>query len=180
MYKPTVYISCGILRKVPPKRHHKRQKAKTRRLRHHLRKHHNFPRRWRTSNSRSKTLPPPNQTDSLQPSDHGYLNDKKVYHVTRKADKAIHFLTEPLEVGETVVQKIDWDRRFDHMQQHSGQHLITAVIDRQLGYPTVSWWLGEEVSYIELGEMIIYRWHHMKFLFSHSFDNHGANTESRR
>lgn len=86
----------------------------------------------------------------FQPSDYGYLNDKRVYQVTRKADKAIHFLTEPLNVGENVKQLIDWDRRFDHMQQHSGQHLITAVIDREFKYATLSWWLGESVSYIEL------------------------------
>lgn len=74
-----------------------------------------------------------------------------MYNVKRIADKALHFVTEPLNVGETVHQTIDWDRRFDHMQQHSGQHLITAVIDKEFKYTTVSWWLGEEVSYIELG-----------------------------
>lgn len=87
----------------------------------------------------------------LQPSDYGHLNDKKVYHVKRQYDKAIHFTTEPLQVGETVRQSINWNRRFDHMQQHSGQHLITAIIDQEFNYPTVSWWLGEEASYIELG-----------------------------
>lgn len=74
-----------------------------------------------------------------------------MYHVKRKADKAVHFVTDPLEVGETVYQTIDWERRFDHMQQHSGQHLITAIIDKEFSYTTVSWWLGEEVCYIELG-----------------------------
>lgn len=87
-----------------------------------------------------------------QPSDHGYLNDKRVHHVKRIADQAVHFLTEPLDVGETVHQTIDWERRFDHMQHHSGQHLISAVIDREFNYTTVSWWLGEEVCYIELGD----------------------------
>lgn len=91
------------------------------------------------------------KNEFFQPSDYGYLNNKRVYHVKRKADKAIHFLTDSLDAGETVHQTIDWDRRFDHMQQHSGQHLITAVIDREFKYTTVSWWLGEEVSYIELG-----------------------------
>lgn len=87
----------------------------------------------------------------FQPCDYGYLNDKRVYQVTRKFDKALHFVTEPLSIGENVKQVIDWDRRFDHMQQHSGQHLITAVIDREFKYPTISWWLGESVSYIKLG-----------------------------
>ena len=43
--------------------------------------------------------------------------------VTRKSGKAIHFIesAKPLTSGETVLQKVDWKRRFDHMQQHSGQ-----------------------------------------------------------
>lgn len=75
--------------------------------------------------------------------------------MSRKGDKAIHFITEPLEIGQNVKQTIDWNRRFDHMQQHSGQHLITAVIDQELKYPTISWWLGEEVSHIELGMSLL-------------------------
>lgn len=75
----------------------------------------------------------------------------EVIKVIRRFDKAIHLTKLPLEVGSEVVGRVNWDRRFDHMQQHSGQHLITAVIDRMLKFSTVSWWLGEQVSYIELG-----------------------------
>ena len=54
-----------------------------------------------------------------------------------------------------MVQKIDWTRRFDHMQQHTGQHLISAIFDK-CGIETLSWWMAENdtgkvgVSYIEL------------------------------
>ncbi|KAG5886566.1 hypothetical protein JTB14_011278 [Gonioctena quinquepunctata] len=85
-----------------------------------------------------------------QPCDHGFLNDVRVEQVSRREDKAIHFTDKPLEVGATVKQTIDWNRRFDHMQQHSGQHLLSAVLEKQFKYPTVSWWLGEEDSYVEL------------------------------
>ncbi|KAI4461228.1 alanyl-trna editing protein [Holotrichia oblita] len=85
-----------------------------------------------------------------EPSDQGYLNDKKVHQVVRRGALAVHLTEEPLNIGDEVVQKIDWNRRLDHMQQHSGQHLITAIIDREFKYSTVSWWLGEEVSHIEL------------------------------
>lgn len=74
--------------------------------------------------------------------------------VIRKGDKAIHIINEPLAIGSEVKQTINWERRFDHMQQHSGQHLITALIDQEFKYPTLSWWLGEEVSYIELGKLL--------------------------
>lgn len=46
--------------------------------------------------------------------------------------------------------RVDWQRRLDHMQQHSGQHLITDLVESEFGYETTSWWLGSEVSYIEL------------------------------
>ncbi|CAH1180152.1 unnamed protein product [Phaedon cochleariae] len=85
-----------------------------------------------------------------QPCDYGFLNDIPVKQVLRREDKAIHYVNQPLEVGTEVVQKIDWERRFDHMQQHSGQHLLSAVLEKEFQSPTVSWWLGEETSYIEL------------------------------
>ncbi|KAJ8937398.1 hypothetical protein NQ314_011884 [Rhamnusium bicolor] len=85
-----------------------------------------------------------------QPCDHGYLNEIPVKHVVRKQDTALHYVNQSFNIGDSVKQTVDWQRRFDHMQQHSGQHLITAIIDREFKFPTLSWWLGEEVSYVEL------------------------------
>ncbi|KAJ8973982.1 hypothetical protein NQ317_017357 [Molorchus minor] len=85
-----------------------------------------------------------------QPCDHGYLNEVPVKYVVRKEDKAVHYVKEMFNVGDKVKQTIDWDRRFDHMQQHSGQHLVSAIFELDFKFPTLSWWLGEEVSYIEL------------------------------
>lgn len=56
----------------------------------------------------------------FKPHDIGWLNDVEVLQVLRKGDEALHFTQQPLEVGTDVVQKINWNRRFDHMQQHSG------------------------------------------------------------
>lgn len=84
-----------------------------------------------------------------QPCDHGLLDDVAVLHVTRRGAEAVHFVESVLPVGKLVKQKLDWERRLDHMQQHSGQHLITALGDIYFSYPTTSWWLGEEESYIE-------------------------------
>ncbi|KAB0796006.1 hypothetical protein PPYR_10067 [Photinus pyralis] len=85
-----------------------------------------------------------------QPSDHGLINTSKVYQVKRVGDKAVHFVNNPLIEGEDARQLVNWERRFDHMQQHSGQHLISAVIEQEFGFQTLSWYLGEQVSYIEL------------------------------
>ncbi|KAK2820768.1 hypothetical protein Q5P01_023727 [Channa striata] len=85
-----------------------------------------------------------------QPDDHGLIGDVPVLRVTRQGAEAVHFVRSPLEVGQEVPVKLDWDRRFDHMQQHSGQHLITALADTMFGYKTTSWELGRQRSTIEL------------------------------
>ena len=55
-----------------------------------------------------------------------------------------------LATGTRVEGQIDWERRFDHMQQHTGQHLLSAVFLRELQMPTVSFHLGEGSSTIDL------------------------------
>lgn len=85
-----------------------------------------------------------------QPDDHGLIGDVPVLRVTRQGPDAIHFVCSALEPGQEVQLKVDWDRRFDHMQQHSGQHLITALADTMFGYKTTSWELGRQRSTIEL------------------------------
>jgi len=61
-----------------------------------------------------------------------------------------HFVRKPLAIGAKVEALIDWERRFDHMQQHTGQHLLSAVFLRELSAPTVSFHLGDSVSTIDL------------------------------
>lgn len=61
-----------------------------------------------------------------------------------------HFVQKPLLNGTTVEGLIDWPRRLDHMQQHSGQHLLSAVFARELGAHTLSFHMGQEISSIDL------------------------------
>ena len=61
-----------------------------------------------------------------------------------------HFVREPLAAGTHVEGQLDWERRFDHMQQHSGQHLLSAIFWQQLQAPTISFHLGESTSTIDL------------------------------
>jgi alanyl-tRNA synthetase len=61
-----------------------------------------------------------------------------------------HSTAKPLVAGTQVRAAIDWERRLDHMQQHSGQHLLSAIFSRELGAHTVSFHLGEESSTIDL------------------------------
>jgi alanyl-tRNA synthetase len=61
-----------------------------------------------------------------------------------------HFTPKPLVAGTPIHAAIDWGRRFDHMQQHSGQHLLSALFSRELGAHTVSFHLGDVSSTIDL------------------------------
>jgi alanyl-tRNA synthetase len=61
-----------------------------------------------------------------------------------------HTTPKPLLAGTAVRGHVDWSRRRDHMQQHSGQHLLSAVFYRQIGAATVSFHLGEMTSTIDL------------------------------
>jgi len=86
--------------------------------------------------------------------------DNQVLEVSRKGDLAVHFLTSAVEPGQKLVQKIDWARRFDNMQQHTGQHLISAIFENEHDINTLSWWMAEStsnkvgVSYIEMDKVI--------------------------
>ncbi|XP_076455972.1 alanyl-tRNA editing protein Aarsd1-B-like [Babylonia areolata] len=85
-----------------------------------------------------------------QPDDRGTIGDAEVIKVERKGATAVHYAIGELTPGSEVTMKVDWDRRFDHMQQHTAQHLITAVADTLYGYKTTSWSLGEGIVTIEL------------------------------
>jgi len=84
-----------------------------------------------------------------QPNDLGTLNGVAVTDVIDQEDRVAHVLAEPL--ADTRVQgQIDWTRRFDHMQQHSGQHLLSAVLEELFGAKTLSFHLGSETSTLDL------------------------------
>ncbi|KFQ94574.1 Alanyl-tRNA editing protein Aarsd1, partial [Nipponia nippon] len=84
------------------------------------------------------------------PDDRGLIGDVPVLRVTRRGPEAVHFVQASLEPGTEVLLSLDWERRFDHMQQHSGQHLITAIAEQMFGFKTTSWELGRQRSVIEL------------------------------
>jgi len=84
-----------------------------------------------------------------QPADHGFLGEVAVTDVQKRAGRVLHFLAGPLEPGPVTVSLL-WPRRFDHMQQHTGQHLLTAVAQDRFGWETTAFHLGEAVADIEL------------------------------
>ncbi|MFQ5528350.1 MAG: alanyl-tRNA editing protein [Thermoanaerobaculia bacterium] len=84
-----------------------------------------------------------------QPADHGRLGDIAIVD-TRKAEGVIrHFLERPIQAGPATL-RLDWRRRYDHMQQHTSQHLLSALALERFGWATRSFHLGPETSDIEL------------------------------
>lgn len=93
-------------------------------------------------------------TSGGQPFDIGQLGDARVVDVIDQEDGTIaHVLNAepvPLEQGQSVRGRVDWARRFDHMQQHTGQHVLSAAIDKLFNVRTVSFHLGAELSTIDV------------------------------
>lgn len=84
-----------------------------------------------------------------QPSDHGQINGLPVTDVYREGTDIIHVMSE-LPPTETVEAAIDWARRFDHMQQHTGQHILSAACHELFGAATVGFHMGAQSSQIDL------------------------------
>jgi alanyl-tRNA synthetase len=84
-----------------------------------------------------------------QPCDYGKLGDANVLEVRDEGDEIVHIVDRELRPGP-VHGCVDWVRRFDHMQQHTGQHLLSAMFQERFGRPTVSFHLGAELSSIDL------------------------------
>jgi alanyl-tRNA synthetase len=89
-------------------------------------------------------------TSGGQPFDTGTLGDARVVDVVDREDGTIvHVLDRPVATGP-VHGAIDWDRRFGHMQQHTGQHILSAAFDKVVNARTASFHLGSERSTIDL------------------------------
>ena len=86
-----------------------------------------------------------------QPSDRGMLSGAEVLHVFEDGERIVHVLDQELSGTEEVRGVVDWVRRFDHMQQHSGQHILSQCFVEVLEGETQSFHLGEQVSTLEIG-----------------------------
>jgi len=88
-------------------------------------------------------------TSGGQPCDTGSIAGRAVLDVIDEGERIAHRLSEPL-AGDGVDCAVDWARRFDHMQQHSGQHLLSAVFAELFALDTVSFHLGADSATIDL------------------------------
>ena len=88
-------------------------------------------------------------TSGGQLHDLGEINGIAVVEVVDEDDRVAHVLAEPV-TGKQVSGLVDWPRRFDHMQQHTGQHLLSAVFEEMLGAQTLSVHFGDASATIDL------------------------------
>ena len=84
-----------------------------------------------------------------QPADHGTLGGIAVTDVHEKDGVVIHTVEKAVEIGENVTGSIDWARRFDHMQQHSGEHILSGILCRDYHCDNVGFHLGADTVTID-------------------------------
>ena len=99
-------------------------------------------------------------TSGGQPHDLGTLGDIAVVDVVDEEVRVAHVLASPLDaraIDSPVSGRIDWARRYDHMQQHTGQHLLSAIFDDLFGAKTVSVHFGADYSTLDLDAEMITR-----------------------
>ena len=84
-----------------------------------------------------------------QPGDQGVLGGVRVTDTHEAGGQIVHYCDHPLEVGETVEGEIDWNRRFDLMQQHSGEHIVSGLIHARFGYDNVGFHMGHDAVTID-------------------------------
>lgn len=84
-----------------------------------------------------------------QPADHGVLGDAGVTDVHEKDGVVYHTCGAPVEPGTAVAGTVDWARRFDHMQQHSGEHILSGILCGRFHCDNVGFHLGAETVTID-------------------------------
>ncbi len=89
-----------------------------------------------------------------QAADKGTLNGAPVLHVHEEGERVLHLLEKPLTVGQTVTGIVDYDHRFDLMQQHTGEHIVSGIINARYGYHNVGFHMGWDSITIDFDGVI--------------------------
>ena len=89
-----------------------------------------------------------------QPADQGFLNDVRVTDVRDKKDYVHHICSQSLKPGSLVHGRIDWERRFLHMQQHSGEHIFSGIVHRLHGYDNIGFHMGKDFVTVDFSGLL--------------------------
>ena len=89
-----------------------------------------------------------------QPSDQGYIGEIEVTEVLEKDGELLHYTRQPAAVGEKFPCRICWEKRFDLMQQHSGEHMVSGLVHSLFGYDNVGFHMGSDVITIDFNGIL--------------------------
>ena len=89
-----------------------------------------------------------------QAADTGMLGTVRVLYTREQEEIIVHFCDGPLNVGETVEGVIDYDLRFDRMQQHTGEHIVSGLINARWGWHNTGFHMGTESTTIDFDGVI--------------------------
>ena len=76
--------------------------------------------------------------------DTGYLDEIRVTDTKEKDGVIFHIIDAPIEAGKSAHGKLDWEKRFDRMQQHSGEHIVSGIVHHRFGYNNVGFHLADD------------------------------------
>ncbi|MBQ9329224.1 MAG: hypothetical protein IJ225_11920 [Solobacterium sp.] len=89
-----------------------------------------------------------------QPGDQGTLNEVHVLDTHQTQDVVIHYTDAPIEPGTRVHGRLNWQRRFDLMQQHSGEHIFSGLVHKTKGYENIGFHLGEDTVTLDFSGVL--------------------------
>lgn len=89
-----------------------------------------------------------------QPCDLGTLADANVLDVREEGETVLHLCDNPLPIGVSVTGIINWHRRFDFMQQHTGEHIVSGILHKMFGCHNVGFHIGADVVTIDFDVLI--------------------------
>ena len=89
-----------------------------------------------------------------QAGDTGLLGSVRVLDTQERGDQVVHYCDGPLNVGETVEGKLDYGQRFRRMQQHSGEHIVSGLINSRFGWHNVGFHMGSDVMTIDFDGVV--------------------------
>ena len=86
--------------------------------------------------------------------DTGKLGSVNVVETQERGEEVVHYCDGPLAVGEEVAGVIDWERRFDQMQQHTGEHILSGLIHKHYGYHNTGYHVGDDTLEVDFSGIL--------------------------
>lgn len=84
-----------------------------------------------------------------QAGDSGFIGEAAVFDTHEKNGEVMHYVNQPIPVGSTLDCRIDWEKRFRRMQNHSGEHIVSGLVHKKYGYSNVGFHMGADVVTID-------------------------------